>query len=409
MQLSRWRRAGTRLSRSSYGSVRGGRLLRYAKARERARPGGRNSPATPGSARDFAVNVGDIVYFSTDSVDLSPEAQQTLANQARWLQQYAQYTITIEGHADERGTREYNIALGAKRAQAVRNFLAQHGINAQRIRTISYGKERPGGGVQRHLLLVAESPRADRAQQPPRSPVLAVPACIRLGPAQDGGQDGGLRPARCATKVWPQCRRSLAPHEALPSGEHAPMLLPNAVGRLGRGGCGVLAPAAGGVGRGAHATRCPLGAAAEFQTQVGDRVFFSDGSAELGTRARTGARGAGGVAQAQCHHPRDHRGPCRRCGASSHNLEVSRRRAEAVRRRLIESGVAPERIHTRRLWPGASDCRMRRTPAVRRRTGESSPWWVPPWPLRPRPGKAEQEPQRHGRQAVAAPTLLSGT
>src|SRR4029077_16585940 len=87
--------------------------------------GGRNSPATPGSARDFAVNVGDIVYFTTDSVDLSPEAHQTLAGQARWLQQYSQYTITIEGHADERGTREYNIALGAKRATAVRNFLAQ--------------------------------------------------------------------------------------------------------------------------------------------------------------------------------------------------------------------------------------------------------------------------------------------
>ncbi len=72
-----------------------------------------------------------------------PESQQALANQARWLQQYSQYTITIEGHADERGTREYNIQLGAKRAQAVRNYLAQNGINGQRIRTISYGKERP--------------------------------------------------------------------------------------------------------------------------------------------------------------------------------------------------------------------------------------------------------------------------
>ena len=101
------------------------------------------SPATPGTARDFAVNVGDIVYFSTDSVELSPEAQQTLANQARWLQQYAQYTITIEGHADERGTREYNIALGAKRSQAVRTYLSQHGVTAARIRTVSYGKERP--------------------------------------------------------------------------------------------------------------------------------------------------------------------------------------------------------------------------------------------------------------------------
>jgi peptidoglycan-associated lipoprotein len=104
---------------------------------------GRGAPATPGSARDFAQNVGDIVYFSTDSTDLTPEAQQTLGNQARWLQQYAQYTITIEGHADERGTREYNIALGAKRATNVRDFLARNGVSPQRIRTISYGKERP--------------------------------------------------------------------------------------------------------------------------------------------------------------------------------------------------------------------------------------------------------------------------
>ncbi len=106
-------------------------------------PYGKGGPATPGSARDFSVNVGDIVYFSTDSTDLSPEAQQTLTGQARWLQKYDRYTITIEGHADERGTREYNIALGARRAQAVRDFLARNGVSAARIRTISYGKERP--------------------------------------------------------------------------------------------------------------------------------------------------------------------------------------------------------------------------------------------------------------------------
>ncbi len=106
-------------------------------------PGGKGAPATPGSARDFSQNVGDIVYFSTDQTDLSPEAQQTLTSQARWLQQYAQYTITIEGHADERGTREYNIGLGAKRAESVKAFLARNGINGSRIRTISYGKERP--------------------------------------------------------------------------------------------------------------------------------------------------------------------------------------------------------------------------------------------------------------------------
>jgi peptidoglycan-associated lipoprotein len=144
MQLSKWRKAGASLS--------GAILIALAVAgcsdtpkpeSEIGQNGGRMSPATPGSARDFAVNVGDIVYFTTDAVDLSPEAQQTLANQARWLQQYSQYTITIEGHADERGTREYNIALGAKRAQAVRTYLTQHGINAGRLRTVSYGKERP--------------------------------------------------------------------------------------------------------------------------------------------------------------------------------------------------------------------------------------------------------------------------
>lgn len=109
-------------------------------------PGGLGSArgnAKPGTSQDFSQNVGDIVYFSTDSVDLSPEAQQTLAKQARWLQQYANYTITIEGHADERGTREYNIGLGAKRADAVKRYLARNGISGGRIRTISYGKERP--------------------------------------------------------------------------------------------------------------------------------------------------------------------------------------------------------------------------------------------------------------------------
>jgi peptidoglycan-associated lipoprotein len=100
-------------------------------------------PVVPGTQRDFSVNVGDLVYFSSDSTDLTPESQATLQKQAQWLNQYPQFGITIEGHADERGTREYNIALGARRATAVRNYLAQNGVNAQRIRTISYGKERP--------------------------------------------------------------------------------------------------------------------------------------------------------------------------------------------------------------------------------------------------------------------------
>ena len=99
--------------------------------------------AAPGSQQDFVVNVGDRVFFDSDSVELTPTAQATLDKQARWLQQYNRYSFTIEGHADERGTREYNIALGARRAQVVRDYLAARGVDANRMRTISYGKERP--------------------------------------------------------------------------------------------------------------------------------------------------------------------------------------------------------------------------------------------------------------------------
>ena len=99
--------------------------------------------ATPGSQQDFVVNVGDRVFFESDQTELSPQAIATLEKQAQWLQTYNRYSFTIEGHADERGTREYNIALGARRAQSVRSYLASRGIDANRMRTISYGKERP--------------------------------------------------------------------------------------------------------------------------------------------------------------------------------------------------------------------------------------------------------------------------
>ncbi len=99
--------------------------------------------AVPGSQQDFVVNVGDRVFFDTDSSELSAQARATLDKQAQWLNNYSQYSFTIEGHADERGTREYNIALGARRAETVREYLTSRGIAAQRMRTISYGKERP--------------------------------------------------------------------------------------------------------------------------------------------------------------------------------------------------------------------------------------------------------------------------
>jgi peptidoglycan-associated lipoprotein len=99
--------------------------------------------AVPGSQQDFSVNVGDRVLFLEDQSTLTPEAQAILEKQAIWLRQYPQYVFTIEGHADERGTREYNLALGARRAATVRDFLVARGISQTRMKTISYGKERP--------------------------------------------------------------------------------------------------------------------------------------------------------------------------------------------------------------------------------------------------------------------------
>ena len=104
---------------------------------------GMNAAATPGSAQDFVVNVGDRVFFETDSSELTQQARATLDKQAQWLNNYNRYAFTVEGHADERGTREYNIALGARRAQTVRDYLIARGVDASRMRTISYGKERP--------------------------------------------------------------------------------------------------------------------------------------------------------------------------------------------------------------------------------------------------------------------------
>ena len=99
--------------------------------------------AVPGSEQDFTTNVGDRIYFEMDQTTLTAQAQETLRRQAQWLTQYPAITIQVEGHADERGTREYNISLSAKRATATREFLIAQGIAANRISSIAYGKERP--------------------------------------------------------------------------------------------------------------------------------------------------------------------------------------------------------------------------------------------------------------------------
>ena len=96
-----------------------------------------------GSQEDLIVNVGDRVFFGYDSSDLDSDALELLQDQVAWLKQNSDVSVTIEGHCDERGTREYNLALGEKRAQAVKNYLIGLGINPDRVSTISYGKERP--------------------------------------------------------------------------------------------------------------------------------------------------------------------------------------------------------------------------------------------------------------------------
>ncbi|MGZ6037435.1 MAG: peptidoglycan-associated lipoprotein Pal [Phenylobacterium sp.] len=116
-------------------------------ARPAARPGPPPSSVStaplPGSERDFVVNVGDRVYFEYDKFDIRPDAEALLTSQAAWLIRYPAVQIRIEGNADERGTEEYNLALGARRANAVKEFLQAHGVASGRISTVSYGKEKP--------------------------------------------------------------------------------------------------------------------------------------------------------------------------------------------------------------------------------------------------------------------------
>jgi peptidoglycan-associated lipoprotein len=107
------------------------------------KPDDKKPSIVAGSKEDFVANVGDRVFFDFDKSSLRPEGKATLAKQAAWLKQYGNFTLTIEGHADERGTREYNIALGAKRANAVKEFLKANGVADTRVKVVSYGKERP--------------------------------------------------------------------------------------------------------------------------------------------------------------------------------------------------------------------------------------------------------------------------
>ncbi|HSV29488.1 MAG TPA: peptidoglycan-associated lipoprotein Pal [Candidatus Omnitrophota bacterium] len=106
-------------------------------------PASTKSQIVPGSEQDFIANVGDRVFFDFDKYSLRSDAKATLDKQAAWLKKYPNYSLTVEGHADERGTREYNLALGERRANSVKEYLVANGLPASRVKTVSYGKERP--------------------------------------------------------------------------------------------------------------------------------------------------------------------------------------------------------------------------------------------------------------------------
>ncbi len=118
-------------------------LMVMAACSSQTPPAPAGATVTPGSVADFQQNVGDRVFFDFDQSVVRPDGRATLDKQAAWLKKYTNYPITIEGKCDERGTREYNLALGERRANAVRQYLIAQGIPAARIKTISYGKERP--------------------------------------------------------------------------------------------------------------------------------------------------------------------------------------------------------------------------------------------------------------------------
>jgi peptidoglycan-associated lipoprotein len=120
------------------GGQTGGAATSTAPAQAPSRTG-----PVPGSKEDFVANVGDRVFFAFDKSDLSADSRRTLERQAAWLKQWSNQRLTVEGHCDERGTREYNLALGERRANAVKDYLVAQGVSASRLSTISYGKERP--------------------------------------------------------------------------------------------------------------------------------------------------------------------------------------------------------------------------------------------------------------------------
>lgn len=124
-------------------STESGKAGGDGKAMKKKSSSSKGFSITPGSSQDLVVNVGDRVFFAFDKSNLTAASRATLEKQAAWLKRFSAVKVTIEGHADERGTREYNLALGERRANSAKDFLIALGISPNRVKTISYGKERP--------------------------------------------------------------------------------------------------------------------------------------------------------------------------------------------------------------------------------------------------------------------------
>ena len=138
-----WARAGLMAGVALFVAVGAGCAKKPQTQNPNMIAGRADSSVQSGTPRDFAVNVGDRVHFLTDSAALTSDARVVLNGQIQWLRAYPNYRITIEGHSDERGTREYNLALAARRAAAVKGYLEGQGIDTRRMKTTSFGKERP--------------------------------------------------------------------------------------------------------------------------------------------------------------------------------------------------------------------------------------------------------------------------
>ena len=431
MELSRWRKAGTRLVAVAIAGVRGQRLLGHAQARERAR----RAAAT--ARRRQARRVISPSTSATSSIS-RPTAPTCRPRPADPDEPGALAAAVFAVHHHHRGprrrARHARVQHRARRQARHRRCATSWPSTASTPSasapspTARSGRSRSATTSPAGRRTAARRPCSTAATR--RVPRHVRARFVRPSPVPPiSARDGAALRGACCLLM--HRRRSVRQPKFGPNaGALSPLTRRWRAGNVAlkcpagatRAFCGlplwrcvqpVPATLASTAMPRAHAAWTPASAAVEFQTQVGDRVFFSEGSAELGSRARA-------ALEAQAAWLKRHstlavmvEGHADDAGVAAHNLEVSRRRAEAVRRRLIESGVAPERILVRRLRSRSPDRRMRRARVARRRTGASSPSSACPMPPRhqsPSQSWSRTIPRPGGRRAdfievCALPTL----